>query len=141
MRLRFFRGYFEGQLLNLSADREGYESIWREVFYNFDYTQAIAAKTIGSPGCSRETTVSYSQEGNVPLVANPDSYSQVPLIFSGKDAAGKPYSYRADLTSRGIYFDATLQVVPIVYFHIVRRFARRQIVSPRSTSAANLASS
>jgi hypothetical protein len=126
MRLRYFRGYFEGQALNLSIDREGYESIWREVFYNFDYTRTIAAKTIGSAGSSRETLVSYSQEGNVPLVANPDSYSQVPLIFSGRDAAGKAFSYRADLTSRGIYFDATLQLVPIVYFPSSHRPALRE---------------
>jgi hypothetical protein len=126
MRLRAFRGYFEGQLLGLSTDREGYESIWREVFFNFDYSRTIAAKIVGSAGCSRETTVSYSQEGNVPILANPDSYSQVPLIFSGTDAAGKPFSYRADLTSRGIYFDATLQLVPIVYFPSSHRVSLRE---------------
>lgn len=115
IRFRIFRGYSEGQL-QLSTDRKGYEAIWREVFYNFDYSRTIAAKTVGSTGCTRETTVSYSQEGNVPLVANPDSYSQVPLVFSGVDAGGKAFSYRADMTPRGINYDATLQMVPIVYF-------------------------
>ncbi len=115
MRFRLFRGYWEGQM-QVTSDRKSYESLWREVFYNFDYSRTIAAKTVGSTGCSRETTVSYSQEGNVPLAANPDSYSQVPLVFSGVDAGGKKFSYRADMTLRGINYDATLQTVPIVYF-------------------------
>ncbi len=115
IRFRIFRGYSEGQL-QLSSDRKGYETIWREVFYNFDYSRTIAAKTVGSAGCTRETTVSYSQEGNVPLTANPDSFSQVPLVFSGRDASGKAFSYRADMTLRGINYDATLQMVPMIYF-------------------------
>jgi AAA domain, putative AbiEii toxin, Type IV TA system/AAA ATPase domain len=115
IRFRIFRGYPEGQL-QFSTDRKGYESIWREAFYNFDFGRTIVAKTVGSTGCSRETTVSYSQQGNVPLTVNPDSYSQVPLVFSGVDASGKSFSYRADMTARGINYDATLQMVPIVYF-------------------------
>src|SRR5258708_7328763 len=132
IRFRIFRGYSEGQL-QLLPDRKGYESIWREVFYNFDYSRTIAAKTVGSTGCSRETIVSYSQEGNVPLVANPDSYSQVPLIFSGVDASGKAFSYRADMTPRGINYDATLQTIPIVYFPSSHRPQLREM-SDRFTS-------
>ena len=132
IRFRILRGYSEGQL-QFSTDRKGYESIWREAFYNFDYSRTIAAKTVGSPGCSRETTVSYSQEGNVPLVANPDSYSQVPLVFSGVDAGGKAFSYRADMTPRGINYEATLQMIPIVYFPSSHRPPLREM-SDRFTS-------
>ncbi len=124
MRLRAFRGYWEGQVA-VSTDRKAYEGLWRECFYNFDYSKTIVGKIGGSVGCGRETQVSYSPEGIVPLnVQLPaerhdlqqDSYSQVPLIFSGIDANGRKFNYRADLTPRGIYFDARLQMVPVVYF-------------------------
>jgi len=61
-------------------------------------------------------SISYSPQGSVALAASPDSYSQVPLIFAGVDAGGRPFNYRADLTARGISYDATLQGVPAVYF-------------------------
>jgi len=38
------------------------------------------------------------------------------LVFEGVDAGGKSFSYRADMTARGISYDATLQIVPAVYF-------------------------
>jgi len=102
--------------LGFTADRHGYESIWREYFYDFDFTKTIATKTVGSLGCTREMSISYSPQGSVALAASPDSYSQVPLIFAGVDAGGRPFNYRADLTARGISYDATLQGVPAVYF-------------------------
>lgn len=126
LRFRALRGYSEGQI-QLSTDRKGYETLWREAFYNFHYSRTIAAKIVGSTSCTRETTVSYSPQGNVPLVANPDSYSQVPLIFSGVDISGKAFSYRADMTARGINFDATLQLVPIAYFAASQRTPLREI--------------
>lgn len=134
MRLRAFRGYWEGQLA-ISTDRRAYEGLWRECFYKFDYTKAIVAKIVGSAACSRETKVSYSLEGVVPLnVQLPnerpdllqDTYSQVPLVFSGTDANGRDFKYRADLTPRGVYFDARLQMVPAVYFPSSTRTPQRE---------------
>jgi AAA15 family ATPase/GTPase len=84
IRIRAFRGL--GQMIQLSADRTVYESLWRDLFFNFNQSKTISCKLIGSPSNTRSLDISYTSLEPLTLPFGKD-VGESPLIvpiMSGK---------------------------------------------------------
>jgi AAA15 family ATPase/GTPase len=121
LRMRAFRGIVEG-VLQVSRDRAGYESLWREMFYGLNANSIVSAKIVGSVGQTREIKMSYAKtEAVASFNLNTSEASGIaPLVFEGIDSSGKKFLYHAEMTDKGISFDSSVGNVAASFFSGMR---------------------
>jgi len=90
------------RLLNestLTLDRQGYEAVWRDFFFQFDQARIIHLTLSGSANNTRATRIYYAPEEEenviVPMGGKPeDSTAVVPIQFEHSSGIGEPTKIR-----------------------------------------------
>src|SRR5579864_3040560 len=114
-RLRVLRGL--DMIQQISRDRSGYESLWRELFFGFDQTKTVSAQTIGSAGNNRLTEMLYKAgDTTLPLDGRGEANLLRLITFRGKDASGKAFDIQPEISERGITPALAGEAAPISFF-------------------------
>jgi putative AbiEii toxin of type IV toxin-antitoxin system len=101
----------------ISRDRSGYESLWRELFFGFDQTKTVSAQTIGSAGNNRLTEMLYKAgDTTLPLDGRGEANLLRLITFRGKDASGKAFDIQPEISERGITPALAGEAAPISFF-------------------------
>lgn len=89
LRLRGFRGLTHA--MQIPADRDSFEDLWRDLFWQLDAAAAITIAATGSPALTRTVEIAFRGEAVVPIAGNgaADPRAIVPLVFSWREADGR----------------------------------------------------
>lgn len=98
LRLRQWRGL--GDVVTFATSREGFQSLWKDLFYDFDENSIIELAMTGSPENTRGLTIRFDKTKSFPIPLNKDATSQstiaptadssviIPIVFTHKNADG-----------------------------------------------------
>jgi hypothetical protein len=118
LRIRALRGM--GQVLQLSVDRSGYESLWKDLFSGLDQSQTIYIGLKGSAANSRAVTIAYSKQLSLTLPLGKtvlDSPLIVPITFQWKDNRDEvTETVEVRLGEGGLTVGGTREAVPAFFF-------------------------
>jgi len=117
LRVRALRGF--GQLVQISADRNAYESLWKDLFFNFDQEKTISCKLIGSPANTRSVDISYRKEEPLTLPFGTDTLESpliIPIVFEWKDHKGELFKTQVKITEKGLTFEGVGEALPVYFF-------------------------
>ncbi len=117
LRLRALRGL--GQLLQMAVDRTSYESLWRDLFSDFDQTRTISVSLVGPPASTRSVTIGYGDQESLtlPFGKQPlDSPFIVPIVFEWRDHKGDLYKAEVKVTKDGLSITGAGETLPVFFF-------------------------
>jgi len=118
MRLRQWRG--SGSTFQLSGTRASYESLFRDIFYNFEKRRPAKVEFTDYEGKVRSLKISYpSQEkyslksiGDRPGTADENIFTIEPIVFAWK-SKGKEQKARVDVKDGKVNFRGFNNVYPV----------------------------
>jgi predicted ATPase len=117
MRLRQWRG--AGNLIRLTGTRNSYESLFRDIFFDFDKRKGANFRLTGPDGTARSLTIQYPHEERYGLKAGRDSepeeenaYLVDPIVFTWK-VKGKDFKSKVDLKDGLVQFKGFNRVYPV----------------------------
>jgi AAA domain-containing protein len=114
-RLRVLRGL--DMIQQITRDRSGYESLWRELFFAFDQKRTVSAQIIGSAGNNRLTEMLYKAgDTTLPLNGGGEANILRLITFRGTDVSGKEFDIQPEITDRGITPALTGEAAPVSFF-------------------------
>ena len=124
LKIRRMRGL--GDNISISTERGSFESLWRDLFFNFDQTSTIEVNSIGSDDNNRSLTVSYGPPegatlpfGKVPVEGR---VQHAIIDFEYRSATGDVVKCRPALTNQGLSFGAVVpDTFPVVLLSPVFR--------------------
>jgi hypothetical protein len=111
VRFRIWRGL--GPAIQVNSGREGYESLWNDLFYQHDQSRVIEISLRGTPENTRSLKLAYVNGGTVTIplakddkangLAEPtDSSAVIPIEFEWSDAYGAITKYRPEFSAAGL---------------------------------------
>ncbi|MGA9569230.1 MAG: AAA family ATPase [Candidatus Acidiferrales bacterium] len=119
MRLRQWRG--SGNTLRLTGTRASYESMFRDIFYNFEKRKPAKVEFSDYEGKVRSLKVSYPSEdkrssrqpmSQVATGLDENSFTVEPIVFAWK-ASGKEQKTRVDIKDGKLNFRGFSNVYPV----------------------------
>jgi len=118
LRIRALRGM--GQVLQLSVDRSGYESLWKDLFFGFKQDETIGVALAGSKANTRSVTIEYAKEQNLTLPLGKsvlDSPLIVPIVFQWKGSRGEvAETIEVRVSEKGLNIGGTAESIPTFLF-------------------------
>ena len=124
--------------------RSGFESLWRDLFYQFDFTETISIKAKGTPENNRELRLFFDDldvnksfpaspiPGLPPPPPFPSPASTItPVVFETTDGNGDIFTLRSTINAKGEY-EPTGSVAPALISFIPSSFVSN------ATEAANM---
>jgi len=124
LRLRRWRGF--GAAGTVFMTKEGYESLWRDLFFNFDAGAGAMIEMTGDAETTRKLLLEYrpSETVTLPLTQPPtDSSLITPLVFESTDSSGTVVPSRLVPTPEGIVRAASsAQPVLAAFFNSISLF-------------------
>jgi len=127
-RIRMWRGY---ETLQISSDREKYESVWRDLFYKFDQNRVAEISIVSSENKSRSVKISYNKSQAVTLPPGIQAANQFianPIVFEYNNQDKKVFRLPVQFTPQGMVvgqapipginmaFFASQQPIPVTQF-------------------------
>lgn len=118
-RIRNRRGFSRN--LNLSGTREGYQSIFRDLFYNFDQDEGAVLNFDDDVTGSRRVEISYSdsQKSGLELDGNePYAFTFSPINFKWI-IEGRVHNTSLSFKEGKLDIEGTAPVAPLVYYNAI----------------------
>jgi hypothetical protein len=118
IRLRRWRGF--GQMLALAATKQGFESLWEDLFYNQDSSSGAMIEMVGDQETARRLTLEYRGDeiASLPLDStNGDSSAIAPMVFESTDGHGVVSTVRAIAGTDGISTQGGARSVQAAFFN------------------------
>jgi energy-coupling factor transporter ATP-binding protein EcfA2 len=118
-RLRQWRGFSRN--LNLTGYKESYQSIFRDLFYNFDQDGGAILSFDDDRTGSRKLEIAYSDSPISGLDlegSEPHAFTLSPINFKWI-VEGKVYNTSLSFKEGKVSFDGTAPVAPLVYYNSV----------------------
>ena len=123
LRVRRMRGL--GDSVSISTERGSFESLWRDLFFDFDETSTIELNSVGTDENTRSLLVSYGPpEGATLPFGNgsvEDPVRHATIDFKYRIANGEVIKCQAALTSQGLSFGAVVETFPSILLSPVAR--------------------
>jgi hypothetical protein len=116
-RLRQWRGF--SRTLNLSGYRESYQSVFRDLFYNFDQDSGAILSFEDSRTGSRKLEIAYSDSPISGLDlegSEPHAFTISPINFKWI-VEGRVHNTSMSFKEGKFTFDGTAPVAPLVYYN------------------------
>ena len=116
MRLRQWRGF--SPLIRLSGTRASYESLFRDIFYNYEKRRPANIRLVDSDDKERSLKISYPSQERLSSVSaisrdtEENAYLVEPIVFSWK-SKGKEQKARVDVKDGLLRFSGFNNVYPI----------------------------
>lgn len=118
LRMRALRGM--GQVLQLSVDRSGYESLWKDLFSGFQQDKTVSIALAGSGPNTRSVTIAYAKEQNLTLPLGKsvlESPLIVPIVFQWKDSRGEVVeTIEVKVAGSGLTVGGSGEALPAFFF-------------------------
>jgi AAA15 family ATPase/GTPase len=111
-RLRKWRGHNEG--IRMSGSRGSYESLFRDLFFDFDQASGASIMFTDSSSGTRSVSIHYSgnDEYNLPLRASSENVFVVdPIIFRWKNN-NRSFESKVELKDGALKFSGSFEVYP-----------------------------
>lgn len=106
LRTRAWRG--SGDVFQANLDRDSYEALWREIFWDLDQDRPVVIRFTDSQSGERSLRIYYDDEQtnlmplNVRAQTNYESWDVHPITFEWKTANGKVHKLICELNAQGI---------------------------------------
>jgi AAA15 family ATPase/GTPase len=127
-RLHVLRGL--GQPVQITADRNSYESLWKDLFHNQDQNKTIEIDLVGSPENTRSVAISYrAEEILLPIGRDAEKSAVVVPITFCWNQNGKIVESQPKISNNGLSFP----VVPEAFF--CSFFSSTVMSNPSETAA------
>jgi AAA15 family ATPase/GTPase len=115
MRLRQWRG--ASNLIRLTGTRNSYESLFRDIFFDFDKKKGASFRLTGADGSARSLTIQYPSEGRYALKEKDESQDENaflvdPIVFNWK-TKGREFKSKVDLREGAVQFKGFNVVYPV----------------------------
>jgi AAA15 family ATPase/GTPase len=118
MRLRNWRGF--SPIFRLSGTRASYESLFRDIFYNFDKRKPASIRLVGSDDKARSLKISYPNQEKYSTRGSPpqdqegqeNAYLVEPIVFNWK-SKGREQKARVDFKDGVLRFSGFNDVYPV----------------------------
>lgn len=124
LRLKAWRGLGSPEV---KANRPGYETFWRDLFYRFDQERPIEVAVKGTVENTRSLRIFYKGDESVPIplevdasTASDDAAAIVPITFEITDGHGVVHTYRPEMlhgTGLAIRAEKTKQLASLASFY------------------------
>ena len=117
LRIKVWRGLAPS--LQISLDRRSYESLWKDLFFEFDQSRVVSIQVVGPPPSTRSLSISYGSEGVLTLpLENKDLDSAliVPIVFEWRDHKAQASRVEVSLTPVGLNMTPSGQTMPSAFF-------------------------
>ena len=118
LRFKGMRGIGKG--VKVGLEKKSFESLWNDLFFNFDQKRTISISLVGSLENTRSVTIEYGGEGSLTLPLGEqtlDSALVLPLIFHWRDGNGKLISAEVKLTPNGLILPSSPEAIGVAFFH------------------------
>lgn len=115
-RTRYWRGI--GDRIEISSDREGYESLFRTLFFQLDQRRMVEAEFSDPDRGSRSLRVFYEENHVQTLPFGPHSISSLgirPITFQWKGCSGREHTSRVEVVRGSIQMPAFDELYPVVF--------------------------
>lgn len=120
-RIRAFRGF---NMLTVTTDKVGNESVWKDIFNNFDQSKTIEISLEGTASFCRDLKIEFKRDKTMMLDLPSTDFSKdnvspmVPMIFEWKLKSGKVYSAETSVRNNGIstVFSDSLEALPAAFY-------------------------
>lgn len=123
LKIRRMRGL--GDSVSISAERGSFESLWRDLFFDFDQTSTIALRAVGTDENTRSLNVSYGPPAGatLPFGKGPveEHVRHAAIDFEYGLANGDAVTCQSTLTSQGLSFGAVVETFPAILLSPVLR--------------------
>ena len=123
LKIRRMRGL--GDSVSISAERGSFESLWRDLFFDFDQTSTIALRSVGTDENTRSLTVSYGPPAGTTLPFGKGSVEErmrhATIDFEYGLANGDAVTCQSALTSQGLSFGTVVETFPAILLSPVVR--------------------
>ena len=122
-KIRRMRGL--GETLTISSERDSFESLWRDLFFDFDDTSTIEVRAAGTDDSSRSLAVAYGSPPDATLPfgkrSGEDPVRRAAIDFRYTTADGEVAVCQAALSSQGLTFEAVAKTIPGILLSPVSR--------------------
>ena len=122
-KIRRMRGL--GETLTISTERDAFESLWRDLFFDFDDTSIIEVRAAGTDDSSRSLAVAYGSPPHATLPfgkrSAEDPVRRAAIDFRYTAADGREAVCQASLTGQGLTFEAVTTAFPAILLSPVSR--------------------
>ena len=123
LKIRRMRGL--GDNVSISTERGSFESLWRDLFFDFDQTSTIELNSVGTDENTRSLTVSYGppEGATLPFGKGPveDRVRHATIDFEYRIANGDVIKCQPALTNQGLSFGAVVETFPAILLSPVFR--------------------
>ena len=123
LRIRRMRGL--GESVSISTERGSFESLWRDLFFDFDQTSTIELNSIGTDESTRSLAVSYGppEAATLPFGQRSveDRVRHATIDFEYRIANGEVVRCQPTLTNQGLSFGAVVETLPAILLSPVSR--------------------
>ena len=123
LKMRRMRGL--GDSVEISTQPGSFESLWRDLFFDFNETSTVTLKAVGADEKTRSLVVSYGppQGATVPFGERSveDPVRHLTIDFEYRMATGKVVNCRPALTNKGLSFGAVAESSPAILLSPVSR--------------------
>ncbi|MCY4058918.1 MAG: AAA family ATPase [Gammaproteobacteria bacterium] len=123
LKIRRMRGL--GDSVSIGAERGSFESLWRDLFFDFDQTSTITLRSVGTDENTRSLTVSYGPPAGATLPfgngAVEEHVRHATIDFEYGLANGNAVKCQSALTSQGVSFGAVVETFPAILLSPVVR--------------------
>ncbi len=123
LRIRRMRGL--GDTVAVSTDPGFFESLWRDLFFDFDETSTIALNSVGTEENTRSLVVSYGPPEGATLPFGhrsvEDHVRHANIDFEYKTANREVVKCRPAVTGKGLSFGAVVESFPAILLSPVSR--------------------
>ena len=114
-----------GDTVAVSTDPGFFESLWRDLFFDFDETSTIALNSVGTEENTRSLVVSYGPPEGATLPFGhrsvEDHVRHANIDFEYKTANREVVKYRPAVTGKGLSFGAVVESFPAILLSPVSR--------------------
>src|SRR5262249_43356370 len=114
VRVRVLRGL--GGVIQVSAERSAYESLWKDLFSDFDQNKLISIRLAGSPANTRTLNISYTSQEALTLPFGKSTIESpliVPIIFEWRDHNGQVLKTEVKVSEKGLTFEGVGEALPV----------------------------
>jgi AAA15 family ATPase/GTPase len=121
LKVRLFRGF---NVLSVTTDKAGNESVWKDIFNNFDLSKSINISLEGTTSFCRNLKIELKRDKTMMLDLSSEDFAKdnvspmIPMIFEWRLKSGKVITGESIMRSNGISttFTEQLDALPAAFY-------------------------